>query len=120
MGWDNVDESHERHEWSCEVLINCIENGQTCFFRHDEECFDDELYIWQGENADGNRIDVEVVSDEEALEILKEIDEINQNSDIIRNKELDKNSSEWDQFFLGKMPQEAIEELKKYKFPDLI
>jgi hypothetical protein len=63
MGWDNVDKSHERYEWSCKVLINCIENGYTCFFRHDEDCFDDDLYIWDGENADGTRMDVEVVSD---------------------------------------------------------
>lgn len=62
MGWDDVDESHERYEWSCKVLIDCIENGNTCFFRHDEECYDDELYIWQGENADGTRINVEIVS----------------------------------------------------------
>jgi len=120
MGWNNVDESHERYEWSCEVLINCIENGRTCFFRHDEDYFDDELYIWQGENADGNRINVEVVSDKEAKKVIKKSkdwEKIEEKNNLDR---LNANSDEWDQFFMGKMPNEMMEELKKYKFPELI
>lgn len=120
MGWDKVDKSNKRYEWSCKVLNGCIENEGSCFFRHDEEYFDYELYMWDGENTDGTKIEVEVVSDEEALDILKEIGEVNQKSDIIRNQELDRNSSDWDQFFMGKMPNEIMEELKNYKFPELI
>ena len=120
MGWNNVDDSHERYEWSCKVLINCIENGYTCFFRHDEECYDDELYIWQGENADGTRINVEAVSGKEAKKVIKKSkdwEKIEEKNNLDR---INANSDDWDQFFMGKMPNEIVEELKKYKFPELI
>jgi len=64
MGW-KVDEDHERYDWSCEVVKKGIEDGYSFFYREDEECYDDELYIWDGENADGTRIDVEILSDDE-------------------------------------------------------
>lgn len=60
LEWD-VDDSHERIEWSNKVIVRCIEEGYTCFYRLDEECFDDELYIYDGKNADGIRIDIEIV-----------------------------------------------------------
>lgn len=119
MGWNNVEESHERYEWSCKVLVNCIENGYTCFFRHDEDCYDDELYIWDGENADGTRINVEVVSGKEAAKVNKESKKKEEKEKEANLERLNRNSDMWDSFLEGKSLEEVSNDLKKYNFPDL-
>ena len=60
MEW-KLDEDDENHKYSNELVLECIKSEDMFFYRDDTDSYDSELYVWDGENSDGTKIEIEIV-----------------------------------------------------------
>lgn len=121
MGWKFDSDYDEDWERSNEFILECINSERTFYYNYDHCRYVDNLSNFDGyEGSEGERTEVQVLSDKEMAEETKRLDKEEKEKEKEKLKKAEKNAKKWDKFFQGKDMLSAIEELKGYKFPKKI
>jgi len=60
---DSSKELMKQMDWDVndDLILNSINSETTFYYRYDDDTYDDELYVMDGENCDGIRIEIKIL-----------------------------------------------------------